>query len=166
MCCVPTLLATIDTDLPSLRFLLLSGEACPRDLVARWYRPGRTILNAYGPTEATVTATLTELRPEKRVTIGAPLPTYSIVILDESENKTAPEGALGEIGIAGIGLRLRQSRRSDRPGLYPRFPRHRQQPLEAKSTGRAISAALSSWGKSNTTVVSTPRSRSGAIASN
>ena len=113
MCCVPTLLATIDTDLPSLRFLLLSGEACPRDLVARWYRPGRTILNAYGPTEATVTATLTELRPEKRVTIGAPLPTYSIVILDESENKTAPEGALGEIGIAGIGLAQGYVNRAD-----------------------------------------------------
>ena len=104
LCCVPTLLATIVTDLPALRFLLVSGEACPHDLVVRWHRPGRTMLNAYGPTEATVTATLTELRPEKPVTIGVPLPTYTVVILDESENKLAPKGGLGEIGIAGICL--------------------------------------------------------------
>ena len=32
MCCVPTLLATIEGELPEVRFLLVSGEACPRDL--------------------------------------------------------------------------------------------------------------------------------------
>ena len=69
-----------------MRFLLVSGEACPQNLVTRWHRPGRTILNAYGPTEATVTATLTELHPDKPVTIGVPLPTYTIVILDEHKD--------------------------------------------------------------------------------
>ena len=34
LCCVPTLLATMDDVLPELRFLLVSGEACPQDLVA------------------------------------------------------------------------------------------------------------------------------------
>jgi non-ribosomal peptide synthetase component F len=72
-CCVPTLLATVEDDLPALRFLLVSGEACPDDLIARWHRKGRRILNAYGPTEATVTATWQELRPGKPVTIGKPL---------------------------------------------------------------------------------------------
>jgi non-ribosomal peptide synthetase-like protein len=104
MCCVPTLLATIEEELPDLRLLLVSGEACPQHLVERWHRPGRTILNAYGPTEATVSATLTELHPGKPVTIGGPLPTYTIVILDENEERELPDGALGEIGIAGIGL--------------------------------------------------------------
>ncbi len=104
ICCVPTLLATIEADLPALRFLLVSGEACPHDLVVRWHRPGRTFLNAYGPTEATVTATWTSLHPEKPVTIGGPLPTYSIVILEENQNKTVKKGELGEICIAGIGL--------------------------------------------------------------
>src|SRR5262249_27726921 len=104
MCCVPTLLATIERDLPKLRFLLVSGEACPQNLVARWHRPGRIMLNAYRPTEATVTATLTELVPNKPVTIGGPLPTYSIVILDENTNAVVERGGLGEIGIAGIGL--------------------------------------------------------------
>ena len=106
MACCPTLLATIEQDLPQLRILLVGGEACPQNLVQRWYRPGRTILNSYGPTEATVTATLTELKPDRPVTIGVPLPTYSIVILDPAEDKAVAPGDLGEIGIAGIGLAL------------------------------------------------------------
>ena len=71
---------------PTLRSPASRGEACPHHLVVRWHRPGRTILNAYGPTEATVTATLTELVPDKPVTIGGPLPTYTIVILDENKD--------------------------------------------------------------------------------
>ena len=104
MACCPTLLATIEQELPLLRILLVGGEACPHNLVVRWYRPGRTILNSYGPTEATVTATLTELTPDKPVTIGVPLPTYSIVILDAEKDETVAPGELGEIGIAGIGV--------------------------------------------------------------
>ncbi|TMQ93098.1 amino acid adenylation domain-containing protein [Actinomadura soli] len=104
LCCVPTLLATLDEDLPGLRFLLVSGEACPQDLVARWHRPGRRFLNVYGPTEATVTATWTPLDPDRAVTIGVPLPTYSVVILDPDEDRALPPGEPGEIGIAGIGL--------------------------------------------------------------
>ena len=113
LCCVPTLLATLDEDLPDLRFLLVSGEACPPELVARWYRPGRRILNAYGPTEATVTATVTQLSPEKPVTIGRPLPTYLVVILDEHRQMALPQGELGEIAIAGIGLAKEYVNRSD-----------------------------------------------------
>ena len=60
---MPTLLATLEEDLPELRFLLVSGEACPQDLIARWHRPGRRFLNVYGPTEATVTATWTDAAP-------------------------------------------------------------------------------------------------------
>ena len=104
LCCVPTLLATIENELPDLRVLLVSGEACPQDLVTRWHKPGRKILNAYGPTEATVTATLTELYPDKPVTIGSPLPSYSVVILSPDGDKLMPPGEVGEIGIAGIGL--------------------------------------------------------------
>ncbi|GER24155.1 peptide synthetase [Zafaria cholistanensis] len=104
MCCVPTLLATLDEDLPQLRFLLVSGEACPRDLVARWHRPGRRFLNVYGPTEATVTATWDEVHPDKPVTLGTPLPTYTAVILDPDAPRALAPGETGEIGVAGIGL--------------------------------------------------------------
>jgi len=101
--CVPTLLATIPRDLPAIRNLLVGGEACPRELVERWARPGRTILNTYGPTEATVTATWGELLPGRAVTIGRPLPTYSVVILDELRG-LVPRGGVGEICIGGRGV--------------------------------------------------------------
>ncbi|CAL8971220.1 Linear gramicidin synthase subunit D [Rhodoplanes serenus] len=104
MCCCPTLLATIEKDLPHLRLLMVGGEACPQNLVTRWSRAGRTILNTYGPTEATVTCTVTELVAEKPVTIGVPMPTYAIVILDPAEPRALPRGELGELGIAGIGV--------------------------------------------------------------
>jgi non-ribosomal peptide synthetase-like protein len=113
MCCVPTLLATIERDLPELRILLVSGEACPQNLVTRWHRPGRIMLKAYGPTEATVTATLTELYPDKPVTIGGPLPTYTIVILDPDKDEAIAKGGAGEIGIAGIALAAGYLNRDD-----------------------------------------------------
>ncbi len=101
--CVPTLLATLPRDLPGLRSVLVGGEACPAELVERWSRPGRRMLNTYGPTEATVTATWCELLPGRPVTIGRALPTYSVVLLDEH---CAPvrHGAVGEICIGGPGV--------------------------------------------------------------
>ncbi|MGE5758743.1 MAG: amino acid adenylation domain-containing protein, partial [Gemmatimonadota bacterium] len=113
LCCVPTLLATVDEDLPGLRFLLVSGEACPQDLIARWHKPGRRFLNVYGPTEATVTATCTPVHPDKPVTIGVPLPTYSVVILDPDQSRALPRGQTGEIGIAGVGLATGYLNRAD-----------------------------------------------------
>jgi len=114
LCCVPTLLATLDDELPDLRFLLVSGEACPHDLIVRWYREGRRFLNVYGPTEATVTATWALVHPDRPVTIGVPLPTYSTVILDpKNSGRALPHGEVGEIGIAGVGLALGYVGRDD-----------------------------------------------------
>ncbi|MFB7112071.1 Pls/PosA family non-ribosomal peptide synthetase [Streptomyces sp. NPDC056291] len=101
--CVPTLLATIPRDLPRLRKVVVGGEACPASLVERWSRPGRRILNTYGPTEATVTATWQELRPGRPVTIGRPLPTCSAVLLD-ARLRPVPHGDVGEICLGGPGL--------------------------------------------------------------
>jgi non-ribosomal peptide synthetase-like protein len=114
MCSVPSLLATIEHDLPDLRLVLVSGQACPAELVRRWYQPRRRLLNVYGPAEATVTATWTELHPDKPVTIGIPLPTYSTVILDvDDPYRALPHGEVGEVGIAGIGLACGYLNRED-----------------------------------------------------
>ncbi|UEM06785.1 amino acid adenylation domain-containing protein (plasmid) [Skermanella rosea] len=113
LCCVPTLLATLEDDLPALRFILVSGEACPHNLIERWHRAGRTFLNVYGPTEATVTASWTLLEPNRPVTIGVPLPTYMILILEPGEARLAKQGGVGEICIAGIGLAREYVNRPD-----------------------------------------------------
>ncbi|MFD1159565.1 Pls/PosA family non-ribosomal peptide synthetase [Roseovarius aestuarii] len=104
LCCVPTLLATLEPDLPLLRLLLVSGETCPADVIDPWFRPGRRILNLYGPTETTVTATWCVLEPGRGITIGGPLPSYSVVILDPDTGHPVGRGSAGEICIGGIGV--------------------------------------------------------------
>ena len=60
---------------------------------------GRRFLNVYGPTEATVSATWAVVDPDRPVTIGVPLPTYSTVILDPDDpGRALPHGEVGEIG--------------------------------------------------------------------
>src|SRR5256712_2721317 len=99
--CVPTLLSMLEQEIPTLRLLILGGEACPERLVARWFRSGRRIVNTYGPTETTVTATFGDVTPEKRVTIGKPIPGYYVRLLDETLQPVA-EAAIGEICVGGI----------------------------------------------------------------
>jgi amino acid adenylation domain-containing protein len=111
--CVPTLWATIEKDLPDVRIIILSGEEVPHDLVVRWHRSDRTILNAYGPTECSVSSTIRRLVPDSPVTIGRPLPTYTVVILNENKDKLAGKREIGEIGIAGIGLAVGYLKRED-----------------------------------------------------
>ena len=100
--CVPTVLSTIDRTIPSIRALMVGGEACPAELVERW-SPGRRMLNTYGPTETTVTCTWGVLLPGRPVTIGVPVPTYTAMVLDESR-QPVPDGADGELVIGGIGV--------------------------------------------------------------
>ena len=168
MCCVPTLLATLEDDLPALRFLLVSGEACPHDLVTRWHRPGRRFLNVYGPTEATVTATWAVVDPDRPVTIGVPLPTYSAVILDPDDpGRALPPGQVGEIGIAGIGLARGYVNRDDltAAGVRPRRPRSAGQRLGPHLPHRRPRPGHRRTARSSTSAASTCRSRSAATAS-
>jgi non-ribosomal peptide synthetase-like protein len=100
---VPTLLAMMNDDIPTLRLLIVGGEACPDDLVRRWHRPGRRMVNTYGPTEATVIATFADCRPDRPVTIGRPLPNYSAYVLD-CNRRPVEEGETGELYLGGVGL--------------------------------------------------------------
>jgi non-ribosomal peptide synthetase-like protein len=101
--CVPTLLAMLKDDIPSMRLLIVGGETCPDDLVRRWCRPHRRMVNTYGPTEATVIATFADCRPDRSVTIGRPLPNYSAYILD-AELRPVAKGQTGELYLGGMGL--------------------------------------------------------------
>ena len=101
--CVPTLLSTIDRNLPYLKIINVGGEACSEELVKRWTSPDRSLLNTYGPTETTVTASLAFLTPGRPVNIGRPLPTYTMYILDEKQQPVR-NGEVGEIYIGGKGV--------------------------------------------------------------
>lgn len=100
---VPTLLAMFVEDVPSLRLINLGGEACPDALVERWATPERQVFNTYGPTEATVSASLAQLKRGQPVTIGKPLPNYGLVVMDELQ-RVLPRGETGELGIFGPGV--------------------------------------------------------------
>lgn len=100
---VPTLLGILPADVPSLRLILLGGEALPPAIVQKWSRPGRRILNTYGPTEATVVATAAEIAPGEAVTIGRPIANYTAYVVDEAMALVGP-GEQGELLIGGPGV--------------------------------------------------------------
>src|SRR5262249_53631129 len=64
------------------------------------------------PTEATVICTAGEVAPGKPVTIGKPLPTYEVFLLDERLQPVGPGGE-GELYIGGVGLARRYVGRPD-----------------------------------------------------
>lgn len=100
---VPTLLGILPADIPSLRLIILGGEALPPAIVQKWAKPGRRILNTYGPTEATVVATAAEVAPGDPVTIGRPIANYTAYVVDEQMRLVAP-GEQGELLIGGPGV--------------------------------------------------------------
>ncbi|MDK9500874.1 amino acid adenylation domain-containing protein [Streptomyces katrae] len=101
----PTMLAAMpDGSMRGLSCLVLGGEAAAPDLVARW-TPGRRVVNVYGPTEATVCATMSlpltgdgGARP-----IGRPVAGTRLYVLDGAL-RPVPPGVAGELYIAGPGL--------------------------------------------------------------
>jgi non-ribosomal peptide synthetase component F len=86
-----------------VRLVLLGGEALPEPLVARWASGARQLFNTYGPTEATVVATAAEMQPGTPVTIGGPIPNYSVYVAGEALELLA-RGQQGELLIGGPGV--------------------------------------------------------------
>ena len=81
----PTVLSALPEErFPSLRTVIAAGEACSADIVRRW-AAGRKFLNAYGPTEATVCATMAEVIDESpRPSIGRPIANAQVYVLDRA----------------------------------------------------------------------------------
>ena len=89
--------------LPDLTTIIAAGEELPPELVARW-APGRRFFNAYGPTEATIWATIAECRDASAVpSVGRPIANTQAYVLDE-RLEPVPQGVPGELVIGGIGV--------------------------------------------------------------
>ncbi|MET7311738.1 amino acid adenylation domain-containing protein [Streptomyces sp. NPDC005571] len=102
----PALLArTPADDLPELRTLATGADTCPPGLPARWAVGGRRILNAYGPTEATVGITVSDPLPGdgSAPPIGRTIAGARAYVLDRAL-RPVPFGVLGEMYLAGEGV--------------------------------------------------------------
>jgi amino acid adenylation domain-containing protein len=99
----PAVLAALPDDerLPSIHTLLVTGDAPPVDLMARW-SAGRRLINGYGPTEATVCTTLHDYVPGGSAPppIGPPVANVRVYPLDAA-GQPVPRGATGELYIGG-----------------------------------------------------------------
>ncbi|MEH0409351.1 amino acid adenylation domain-containing protein [Streptomyces scabiei] len=110
----PSVAGALGPDmLPPSVTLVVAGEACPAALVQRW-RPHRTMVNAYGPTESTVCATMSDpLADDVAPPVGRAVDGTRIHVLDDRLAPVVP-GAVGEIYIAGHSLARGYL---ERPGL-------------------------------------------------
>lgn len=107
---VPTLLAQLNNSaklLSSVRLVICGGEVLNSTHITNLCKQAR-IVNEYGPTEVSVTATYHELTnissdDSQIVPIGRPLPNYSIYLTDEYGN-LVPPNISGEICVGGIGV--------------------------------------------------------------
>ncbi len=118
---VPSLLrAALDTwdvvearpKLPSLRHLVVTGEALPPDLCLRWFArfPTVPLVNAYGPTECSddVThafVTVEDAAGTTRVPIGRAVRNTSLYVLGDDLGPV-PTGVPGELYVGGVGVGL------------------------------------------------------------
>ena len=98
----PSLLATMPMVAGEhLRTVISAGEHLPVDVAKRWMRVAN-VVNAYGPTEATVIATAGPVSVQdlsSGITIGQPV--RNILVTIEDEQGPVPAGVEGEIVIGG-----------------------------------------------------------------
>ncbi|ONM50128.1 non-ribosomal peptide synthetase [Nocardia donostiensis] len=100
----PAALATVPPDgLDDLRAVMVGGEACSQELVDTW-APRYRMYNMYGPSEATVAATMSgAMRAGRPAPLGHPVRGMRLFVLD-SRLQPVPPGTPGELYLSGPGL--------------------------------------------------------------
>ncbi len=104
LCQTPSAVGMLSPEGLESTALVVAGEACPAEVVDRW-APGRMMINAYGPTEATIYAAMSApLAPGSDVVpIGSPVPGAALFVLD-NWLRPAPEGVVGDLYVSGAGV--------------------------------------------------------------
>ncbi|KAH6708906.1 hypothetical protein BKA61DRAFT_696822 [Leptodontidium sp. MPI-SDFR-AT-0119] len=99
----PSVTRTLDpTAVPSLKTLILGGEAASRSDILRW-APYVRVLNGIGQAECTVTTTMAEIDPAVSGTpgIGKALGTNTWIVSPTDHHQLAAIGAVGELLVEG-----------------------------------------------------------------
>ena len=93
-----------------LRLVSVGGDVLPRHALDHWNQLAAArqvrLLNAYGPSETTITATVQDTalaRPHGSVPIGQAVAGRFVVLLDEA-GEPVPTGLIGELCIGGAGV--------------------------------------------------------------
>ncbi|HEX5883405.1 MAG TPA: amino acid adenylation domain-containing protein, partial [Pyrinomonadaceae bacterium] len=101
----PTVLRVLnEEEFEDLVMVVAAGESLDNETAERWRKRsnGGKLIDAYGPTEFTVCATLGEVRTET-VSIGKPIANSEVYILDE-HMQLVPTGVIGELHVGGAGI--------------------------------------------------------------
>ena len=92
------------------RQVLTGGEALSRPLARALFAAGARVFNVYGPTEATIWASLHALtadnvdaRTPGGIPLGRPLANYTTYVVD-AQLQLVPPGVVGEVAIGGAGV--------------------------------------------------------------
>ncbi|KAL4736553.1 hypothetical protein BDV11DRAFT_172831 [Aspergillus similis] len=101
----PTVASLLKPEqLPSLRKLLLVGEALRPEVAEPWISSHIELHNAYGPAESSILTTFSEriLDPTQAPNIGFPLAHSNLFVVDPSDyHNLLPVGMVGELLIEG-----------------------------------------------------------------
>ncbi|MCK9898032.1 amino acid adenylation domain-containing protein, partial [Frankia sp. AgB32] len=102
---VPSVVALLEPGrVPSLRTLLVGGEALPPELAARWGRVCE-LFNTYGPTEASIHCTFSLQTPNPRGTVPIGCPNDGVVVhVLDNWLRLVPPGVAGELYVGGVGV--------------------------------------------------------------
>lgn len=103
MALIPPSLLTSD-DILKLKVLFVGGESTAKKIISTYLQNGVSVINAYGPSEITVYATLFKFNIcDSNNIIGKPIANVKCYVLNP-ELKVVPIGAIGELYIGGAGL--------------------------------------------------------------
>lgn len=96
-------------NLENLRLIIIGGDVIYFSTTKKWFNLNTgaiRLINAYGPTETTITSVTGEIKreviqgSERSIPIGKPQANRSLYILD-SKGNLAPKGVIGELHIGG-----------------------------------------------------------------
>ena len=100
----PSLAASLEPgDFPGLRVMLVAGERGSASQLRAIRDAGCLVINAYGPSEASVCATMSHWLDDHDPALGNAIQGVEVLVLD-AMGQACPQGVTGELAIGGVGL--------------------------------------------------------------